>query len=398
MNKGKKLGASEVKIRNRLFLLNLLRQNYRITRRELSKLSGLDPSTVTKITKYFIAKNLCRETVTIKRKLAGRRPIVLELNKDAYKSVVVNIGVSFTEIGIGFFDGKVKVIDRIDSDKNFKNLFNEIFEKAAKIVQKIGKDRFLGYSFSVPGMVDIDKAFIIELPHLNVRELDLKAMIPSESDKNSIHIDNEANLSLIAEKAFNDSLEGKHNIVFVNLSEGIGCGVMLEDEIYRGNQYTAGEFGHMTVKLNGEKCYCGNTGCWETVASTEAIVKTASSKGINLEGRYYSEKFQDLATTYRGDPAKERLLKIVEENLASGILNIINGYDPEIIVMGGAAAELPDNSMKRIQKIANQKALYATRGKVKVLRSVLGSYGERSSNIIGAALYAVQRNLEKIVM
>lgn len=398
MNRGKKLGASEVKTRNRLLLLNLLRQNCRITRRELSKLSGLDPSTVTKITKYFIFKGLCRETKTIKRHVAGRRPIVLELNREAFKSVVVNIGVSFTEIGVGFFDGEVELLDRIDSGKNFKELFNKIFEKAMKIARKIEKDRFLGYSFSVPGMVDIDNAYIIELPHLNVRGLDLKALIPSVNDKNLIHVDNEANLSLIAEKSFNELLEGKHDIVFVNLSEGIGCGVMLEDEIYRGNQYTAGEFGHMTVKLDGEKCYCGNIGCWETVASTEAIVKMANFKGIDLKGKYYSKQFQDLVTTFSDDPEKEKMLKIIEENLSAGILNIINGFDPEIIVLGGAAAELPERSLRRIQKIVSQKALYATRGKVKVIKSVLDSSGERSSNIIGASLYAVQRNLRRIVM
>ncbi|MFO7882305.1 MAG: ROK family protein [Kosmotogaceae bacterium] len=398
MNNGKKLGVSEVKIRNRLLLLNLLRQKQGISRRELSKLSGLDPSTVTKITKYFIAEGLCRETETIKRNLAGRRPIVLELSKEAYKSVVVNVGVSFTEIGIGFFDGTVRIMEKIDNGKDFKKLINEVFDKAERIASEIEEDRFLGYSISVPGMVDVENAYLIELPHLNVKELDLKAIIPECNDEKFIHIDNEANLSLIAEKAFNETLKGAHDIVFVNLSEGIGCGIMLEDEIYRGKQYAAGEFGHMTVKLDGEKCYCGNTGCWETVASTEAIVKMAGESGINLEGKYYSEKFQDLVSTYKGSRTKESLLKRVEENLASGILNIVNGFDPEIVVLGGAAAELPDNSLKRIQKITNQKALYATRGKVNILKSVLGSSGDRSSNIIGAALYAVRRNLERIVM
>ncbi|MFW6119607.1 MAG: ROK family transcriptional regulator [Petrotogales bacterium] len=397
MNNGKKLGASEVKIRNRLLLLNLLRQKQGITRRELSKLSGLDPSTVTKITKCFISKGLCRETKTVKRQFAGRRPIALELNKEAYKSVVVNIGVSFAEIGIGFFDGTVKILEKMDTKNDFKVLINEVFGRAKKIAREIDKNNFLGYSISVPGMVDIENSFVIELPHLNVRELDLKTIISECNNEKLIHIDNEANLSLIAEKAFNDSLKEAHNIVFVHLSEGIGCGIMLEDEIYRGKQYTAGEFGHMTVKLDGEKCYCGNIGCWETVASTEAIVKVAGKNGIDLKGKYYSDKFRDLLKTYKVNQKKEKLLKNVEENIASGILNIVNGFCPEIIVLGGAAAELPENSINRIQKITDQKALYATRGKVSILKSVLGSYGDRNSNIIGAALYAVQRNLNMIV-
>jgi predicted NBD/HSP70 family sugar kinase len=389
---GKKLDSENIGRSNRKLILQLLRKNPATTRRDLAVASGLNPSTVTKIIKDFLSMGLCEEVRAEETGRIGRKAIVLRLNRKAFMSVVIDIGVEETIIGKGFFDGSVSVVSRFRTPRDFDQFMDLLTKKTSLISRNIPKSRFLGYSLSVPGIVDVENSRIVYVPHLGWKDLVLRERL---SRRYPVFLDNEANLSLIAEKWNNPDVVSVRDIVFVYVSEGIGCGVMFDGQIYRGRDYSAGEFGHMTVQTDGKKCYCGNFGCWETIASTEAIVNLATELGLELKGTSNNEKYLNCLRST--DASYEPLLREIERSLGVGIVNIVNSLDPEVVVLGGVASILPEVSLRNLLDFVNSRVLYATGQNVKVIRSMLHEKGMASSKMIGAALHIIDRKTVDLV-
>ncbi|OAA31693.1 hypothetical protein AT15_02375 [Kosmotoga arenicorallina S304] len=379
---------------NRKLVLNLLRRESLTNRKALAKLSGLDPSTITKIIREFMNRNLCIETQPEISGKVGRRTIGLKLSKNAYKSVVVRVGVQVTEVAVGYFDGSIEHVDTVRSVNNIGKFVEKIRKTVYPIVEKIDPERFLGISISIPGMVDIENNYIIDVPHLGWRDVDLSEHLEGNIP---IYIDNEANLSIIAEKWKNPLIKPTENVVFVYLSEGIGCGVIINGQIYRGTFFNAGELGHMTIDFNGKECYCGNRGCWETLASTEAIVREYERKIAKLEGSSYNDKFTSLISLSENNENALAFLKKEEAYLTAGITNIVNGLSPEYIILGGWGSILSDESVRRIENKVNSMVLHTAKNKIKIMKSLLDSKEQGLAAITGAALMIVDRSLENII-
>ncbi|MFW6173895.1 MAG: ROK family transcriptional regulator, partial [Elusimicrobiota bacterium] len=375
-----KLNVEAVGFSNKKLVLNLIRKR-KITRRDISKVSGLNPSTVTKIVKFLIDSNLCSEKGQTETTNIGRKAINLSVNPKAFKSLIVRIGVQRTEIGRGYFDGNVDIIETIRSTANIADFLSNIKTISNKITELIPKERFLGISVSVPGMVDTENTYIIDVPHLGWKNLYVRDYVDIDR---SLFLDNEANLSLIAESWKNPLINDLKNVVFLYLSEGIGCGIMIDGKIYRGNTYSAAEFGHMSIQQDGPQCYCGNSGCWETLASTEAFVKKYRSSGGKIEGFNYNEQFNKIINRTKHEKLAEETLKREEELLAVGIVNIVNSFNPEAVILGGIAGSFSQDSVKRIEKLVNDRVLYALKGKIKVLKSHLDKDGKIVSPAVGA--------------
>ncbi|WP_259459502.1 ROK family transcriptional regulator, partial [Mesotoga sp. HF07.pep.5.2.highcov] len=192
---GKKLDSENIGRSNRKLILQLLRKNPATTRRDLAVASGLNPSTVTKIIKDFLSMGLCEEVKAEETGRIGRKAIVLRLNRKAFMSVVIDIGVEETIVGRGFFDGSVSVVSRFRTPRDFDQFIDLLTEKTSLISKNIPKSRFLGYSLSVPGIVDVENSRIVYVPHLGWKDLVLRERL---SRRYPVFLDNEANLSLIA--------------------------------------------------------------------------------------------------------------------------------------------------------------------------------------------------------
>lgn len=379
---------------NRKLTIDLLRREECTTRRDLAALSGLDPSTITKIIRDFLEKGYCKELSTEDTGSIGRKATILKLNQSALKSVVLKIGVEVTEIGIGYFDGHVEIVKKMTTTSQFPKYIREMEKVAKDFLKTFPLEQFMGFSISVPGMVDTENSFIIDVPHLGWRELQVKDFTKT---KFPIYIDNEANLSLIAEKWKNPLLKDYNDLLFVYISEGIGCGLMIDGKLYKGRTFSAGEFGHMTIETNGPRCFCGKKGCWETLTSTEARVKKFESTGQLLKGKNYNEKFVNLIELSKTNNLALKNLREEEEYLATGIINIINGLAPEAVLIGGTGSSLSEDSIKRIELSVNRRGLFAVRNKTKILRSTLDTEGNKDSAVIGAALMAVDRKLDDVI-
>jgi len=170
----RKLDSENIGKSNRRLVLQLLRKNLITTRRDLAAASGLNPSTVTKIIREFLVAGLCNEVSTEVTDRIGRKAIELRLNRKAYLSIVVDIGVEETSIGKGYFDGTTSIISSFKTPSTFEEFTKVLVENTGEIMKKIPKYKFLGYSISVPGMVDVEQSKIVYVPHLGWKDVFLK--------------------------------------------------------------------------------------------------------------------------------------------------------------------------------------------------------------------------------
>lgn len=389
----RKLNSENIRRTNRKLVLQLQQREKVTTRRDLSRMSGLDPSTITNIVREFIKKGYLMERATEDSSNIGRHAVELVLKRDTIISVVITIGASNTNIGIGYFDGSVEIDTVYKNEKNPHVFIKKIEEQSKKLRSNIPDGAFLGYTLSVSGMVDQNNSVILDVPHLGWRDIDLKNYFGNEK----IILDNEANLCVLAERFSDATLKNSRNMVYVYVSEGIGCGLVLDGSIYRGPTFSAGEFGHMSISENGKECYCGNTGCWETLASTEAIVKEFEKSGKKLEGSSYGEKFRNLIEISKADKAAIQLIKLEEEYLARGIINIVNIFNPEEVIIGGEGVFLSNSSINNISESVKTRSLHPTRNNVRIRKSKLKIDGKNSANSIGAALLAIDETLFNVI-
>ncbi|KAF2956770.1 ROK family transcriptional regulator [Marinitoga sp. 38H-ov] len=376
-----KYNSEEIKKLNMKNILRILHINSPISRNELVHLTELRPSSITRLTRELIEKNYIYEVGTGDKKTPGRKEILLDINKNAFKAFVVDIGVNETVVGIGYFNGKVDVKEKFLTSKKPEVFFKRI----QKLYEKYNKkEKIDTISFSVPGLVNVEENIILLAPNLEWENVNIGSYLNVDVP---ILSDNEANLSVMAEKYHAEDLKNKRNIVFIEIREGIGTGLIINNELYRGFTYNGGEFGHTIIEFNSkEKCHCSNTGCWELYGSINYALKNYN--GI-LNGKDAIEKFNNLKNK---TDAKEILLDLARNN-SIGIANIINSLNPEVIIIGGELNDMPKYFYEELINETKKKILKVAL-KNTIIRPTI--FKNISSNLVGAGIFSINKFIEKI--
>jgi predicted NBD/HSP70 family sugar kinase len=313
---------------NRNLIFNLIR-NRSISRADLARVSGLQPSTVSLIVKELIQEEWVVEG-TIARSVRGRRPTFLELN--SRRAIIgLDIHPNQTAIAVADFGGKILAQQTIPLPQDPAKGLNAIISAVNKLMASNKGLSYAGIGICLPGRTDIRHKKLIFAPHLGWPVLALKAKIERATGLR-VSMDNVANACALSEAWFGSN-NRIHDLVVVNVSEGISTGVFTNGELLRGLNGMAGEFGHVQVDPSGLLCACGSHGCWETFASNSA--------GI----RFYNEavappkppSFEELVRlSQHGDEAAIQALRRMAENLGRGLRMITTVLDPEEIVVVGS--------------------------------------------------------------
>ncbi|MGB9819851.1 MAG: ROK family protein [Pseudothermotoga sp.] len=376
-----KYNSPRIKVLNKQNILKLIHDSHPISRAEISEITDLTPSSVTRLTKELINDGYIREKGSIGKNSPGRRRTLLDLNENAFVSLVFDLGVNVTTFGLGYFNGRVVLGGSFETPKQHK----DFFAKAKDIYTKLKKEhKITRISFSIPGMVNMTENRILLAPNLHWQDISINNLLDVDVP---ILADNEANLSMMAEKYHSKDLKKIKEAVFIVIREGVGTGILLDGKIYRGPSFTAGEAGHMTVDIRShEKCHCSNEGCWERVASINWAVENYQEK---LEGRNAIERFASLKK-------KKDNRKIFEEfarNIAVGIINIVNVMNPQLIILGGEVQDLGEYFFNSIETEVKKRALRDATKKLKIRPTVFETV---SSNLVGAAVLAIEDIIEKV--
>ncbi len=390
----KPLNATKMGISNKITLLNMIRNTPGITRKELSKTTGLNPSTITNIINYLKEKQLLFEMGKKKNENPGRNSIRLFANKNHTKVLLVKVGVEKLHFGIGYLDNSYEIIkDTITptAADDFINLVISSYEEYED------KKALNGIVFSLPGIVDKRNEMIINLPHLKWINVELGKIIRKKiKSKINIWLENEAKLSLKAEIFHNTQLKAFKDGVYMYISLGVGGALLINGSIFSGFAFTAGELGHMSIDLNGPRCKCGNRGCLECYISVDEIVKEYERIGGTLTKNLYEKRFQELIQkSIKGEPEAKDIINEYNVFLERGIVNIANMFNPEFILVGGMGYLLPHENLTAIETIVAEKVISPATGRVKILPSTLDTV---NSSLLGETLLAMDDYCDKAII
>jgi predicted NBD/HSP70 family sugar kinase len=315
---------------NRNLIFNLIRARQPISRAELSRRTGLQRSTVSIIVEELIGKRWIVEG-EIGQLPRGRRPTMIQLNS---RRGVLALDIHPAEMTIAVADLSGKVVSQ-----NVFLLPSEPTKALTSVVAGIRKVlgtnkamQFDGVGICLPGRTDRELQKFIFAPRLHWPIAELKSRIERGTELH-VEMDNVANACALAEVWFGDS-DGAHDIVVVNVSEGIGTGIFANGKILRGGNGMAGEFGHVQLFSDTSiLCECGNYGCWETLASNTAALRYFREADASEEKAPNFDRLVKLALS--GDNTAIGALTKMGLYLGRGIRMLISGLDPKEIVIVG---------------------------------------------------------------
>jgi len=231
---------------------------------------------------------------------------------------------------------------------------NALVDAASECGRRLGKDFFSASSILVPGTLDYNAEVVLQAPNLqSLERFALKAAL-EERFHSPVLLENDANAAAVGEMWLG-AARGAKNIICITLGTGVGSGIILDGKLWRGTDGSAAEIGHTTVDpFGGPQCKCGNFGCLEMYASATAMVRMTRESldrfpGSSLHGQCLSAK-----TIYdagkAGDELAIEVFRNVGDYLGVALSNLINLLGPEVIVIGGGAANgwcLFEESMRK---------------------------------------------------
>jgi glucokinase len=203
-----------------------------------------------------------------------------------------------------------------------------------------------------------------------------------------IHLINDASAAAVGEHCFGAG-KGLNNLIYLTVSTGIGGGIIIDGKLYSGINGCAGELGHMVIEANGPQCNCGNYGCLEVLASGSAIskdaqnrIKSGAESSLN-ELRIDSISAENVAEAARqGDKLAQEIVNKAACYLGIGISNIINIFNPEMIIVGGGVSKMGEMLLGPARKVAEQRAFTLPAQATSIVSSCLGD----DAGVVGAAM------------
>jgi glucokinase-like ROK family protein len=379
---------------NLSIILNCLRETSPISRAQLAEITGLNKTTVSSLVRELIARNFARE-IGFDSSGGGRPAVLLELNPEAGSIIGLEIGVDF--ILALLTDFKAQVLWRHRDDTNQAEGQEAILARAFDIVRQAltvnesNHNPVLGIGIGVPGLVDISSGTLLFAPNLKWRDIPLHEIFSREFEV-PVFVDNEANVAALGERYFGAAQSSK-DFIYLSLGVGLGGGIVLDGQLYRGISGYAGEIGHTTIASDGERCNCGNRGCWETLVSQTAVInrirkaieaENASQVSQLVKGPLERISIPAIVEAAReGDEVARRALEETGVYLGIGIANLINTFNPELVIFGGVLSLASDYLLPAAKKTLQERSLAWPR---RVARVMVSSHGPDACVMGGVAL------------
>jgi len=374
---------SLVRTINLSVVLTCLREHAPLSRAQLAAITGLNKTTVSSLVNQLLQNQFVRE-IGYGPSSSGRPGVLLELNPKTGSIIGLEIGVDF--ILLMLTDFKAQVLWRWEERNGDNQRADLVIERAGNIVNRaFSKSRELGLpvmgiGIGIPGLIDVKTGTVLFAPNLrwhNVSvqdELNKRFPVP-------IIVDNDANTAALGEKYFGVARDSD-TFVYLGAGVGLGGGIFIGDQLYRGHRGYAGEVGHMTIVEDGLLCNCGNRGCWETLVSQTAVlnrVRQALQKGQTSRWASDGALDQSLITidnvfqaAKEGDPIAATALQETGRYLGIGIANLVNVFNPEMVILGGILSRGGDIILPEIKEVLTERAFCEQYEKVQVMISTYG--------------------------
>ncbi|MGW6705271.1 ROK family transcriptional regulator [Streptomyces sp. NPDC054956] len=342
-----------------------------LTQAEIARSTGLSAATVSNIVRELKEAGTVEVTDT---SAGGRRARSVSLSGDAGIVIGVDFGHTHLRVAVGNLAHQVlaEESEPLDVDASWVDGFDRAEALVGRLIEGIGvgRDKVIGVGLGVPGPIDVESgtlgstAILPGWAGINPREeLSRRLGVP-------VYVDNDANLGALGELVWGSG-RGVKDLAYIKVASGVGAGLVINGQIYRGPGGTAGEIGHITLDESGPVCRCGNRGCLETFAAARYVLPLLqSSHGPELT----MERVVELAR--EGDPGCRRVITDVGRHIGSGVASLCNLLNPSRVVLGGSLADAGELVLAPIRESVGRYAIPSAARQLSVLTGSLGGRAE----------------------
>lgn len=354
-----------------------------IARRDLGRLTGLAPSSVTRLARRLAEAGLIEELRTAPS--TGGRPAMLLSLSDA-AGIVIGVDLSGVSIRGAVFTPDGHQLASLT--RPFQGVGEEaVLHQVEALIEALRGHpaavdrRLVAIGVSVPGTVDRSTGTVVDVTHLKLRGFKLGPALEQRFTC-PIYLEHDTTAAAYAEKHYGAG-RGLADLIFITIASGIGAGLVLDDHIYRGEAGAAGELGHIVVDVDGAPCVCGKRGCLEAVASAPAFLAAAHAmleqgRAPGLARRLASESegrtaANDqasgapgeltieavVAAAVAGDPDATALVEREADLLARAIGTITSLLDIRTVIVGGEQALVSEAVLSRVRLALPRYQLYS---------------------------------------
>ena len=323
---------------NRRIVLNLVRVRQPISRADLARAMSMRRGAVSLIVNDLLKDGFIVEGATGDA-IRGRKPTFLYIDTGRRAVIAIDIRISQTLLMLADLLGKpIGGVVTLPTDREPQRFVKAL---AARVRQLLADhpqiNEVSGIGVAVPGMVERPSMRVLHAPTLGWRDVDFRDML-AKATGFTVELENSGRACALAQLwAMHGGDAPAGDFVFVSVSDGLGVGVSFQREVLRGRHNLAGEFGHIPLSLEGPRCSCGATGCWEAYVSNRATL-----------GRYFGQEpdatnvqqasftIDDLVARARGTDAKAlQALQATGRYLGIGLAAVVNALDPANVYIGG---------------------------------------------------------------
>jgi len=388
-------------------VLQLIHRKKNVSRVELVKLTGLSAGLITGITHALISKGLVTEALG-RPSTAGRKPLALKVRHDAAYVVGVDLGSFYLRVVATDILGNLvyKLRTETSLSEGRERVLDKTFTAIHKVINECGipKETIRGIGMGHSGIIDPATGVVLSFPRpgqmTEWKNVPLQHMLEQEFAMPCILEDSVRAIAL-SERCFGLG-RNLEDFVYIDVGMGIGAGIILNGNLYKGPGGGAGEFGHMTVEENGPLCCCGNNGCLEMMASCAAIIHAARGaieQGVDskirelVEGDLKRISIEIIAeAAQENDSLAFRVFHEAVSHIGVALADVVNLLNPGVVVFGGPLFRAAPYLLEPLKRVIKQRALERSANQVQLSVSNLGSEG----GALGAARAISERVIENL--
>jgi predicted NBD/HSP70 family sugar kinase len=334
-------GQQLLKVVNRMTVVRHLCANPGASRADLASAVGLTKSTVSSSVRDLISQGWVVERDVIATGDMGRRPTPLFIDETRLLSLGAEVGVESVRVVATSLTGEIQasVVVEHGDDRSAKACIAGLSQALLQLQARFGDERrVVGIGVGLPGGVQLTGGVVRFAPNLGWRDVPFAALLTAALRntplaESPLFVQNEADVAALGELEFNPSPDA-NPLIYVSINQGLGAGVIVDDQLLNGNRGYAGEVGHMVLQFNGPRCSCGRRGCAEALIATGALLRghgqEAALSSLDEVRRLVEQRH----------PQTLKAVASAGHHLGMLLLNLAAAYDPGCIVLGGAAIEV----------------------------------------------------------
>ncbi|MBI3650764.1 MAG: ROK family transcriptional regulator [Acidobacteria bacterium] len=381
---------------NELLVLNIVRECQPISRIDIAQRTRLEGSTVSKIVTRLLADDFVyEEGVAAASPNGGRKKRFLHLNPNKAFAIGVDLGQRQSTVALSDLSGRILRSITVENDADPRQTIEALAKNIKKILQSSpSKERIEGIGVSLIGLIDPLEGRVLAGESLGWGDdVPVGAMLREALNLQlPMYFENGSRLAALAELWFGTHSMGQpQNLVFLDIGQGVGAGIVIRGQMYHGSMHGAGEFGHISLDPKGPACSCGGHGCLEVFTANQATLeryrKLGSANGSAPTAGNEIVITDIVARGLQRDPQAVEALRQTATYLGRGLIPVLYSINPEVIVLAGAITEAWDIIYPEIHRVLASEVTRFYSSHVSIIRSTLND----KPSLIGAFALVLAR-------